>query len=51
MPVEAKELDIDSSTEEKIREKLMMAMLESLYKQNMIDVNIYKKVKAEIRKS
>jgi len=47
----AVELKEKNSTKDEIREKLMVAMLESLYKQEMIDINVYKKVKAEIERS
>lgn len=51
MAVEIKELNINNSTEDEIKDKLMIAMLESLYNNKMIDINVYKKVKAEIEKS
>lgn len=40
-----------NTTDEEVKEKLMMAMLESLFKKDMIDANVYKKVKAEIKRS
>lgn len=51
MAVDILELNTDKSTEEEIRKKLMIAMLDSLYTQKFIDINVYKKVKAEIEKS
>ena len=45
------ELNTDKSTEEEIKRRLLTAMLDSLYTQEFIDINVYKKVKAEIKKS
>ncbi|GEM_PF-4935106 len=46
--VEEKELVIDNK---EIKKKVQLSMLYSLYKKQMIDINIYKKVKAEIERS
>lgn len=41
----------ETLTEEKRKKILMLAMLENLYRNKLIDINIYNKVKAEIEKS
>lgn len=41
----------NKSTEKEIEKRLLSAMLDSLYTQEYIDINVYKKVKAEIKKS
>jgi hypothetical protein len=51
MAVDTLELNTDKSTEEEIKRRLLTAMLDSLYTQEFIDINVYKKVKAEIKKS
>ena len=50
MAVDIKEINTDKSTEEEIEKRLLTSMLDSLYKNNHIDINVYKKVKADIKK-
>lgn len=52
MEVAEKVLSLEETlTEEKKKKILMLAMLENLYRNKLIDINIYNKVKAEIEKS